>query len=210
MSSGWTDWLLKPSIYDMVRNWCGLTPLRGRCSKACWMSDAAWTEWKSYSRPRYNYVAWLPESTPFSIFKSARLGTRSLFNSANTQSEMSSLALKNVQRLRISKSLTCDDLSVRLASSSPTAIKPWINYDFGIGVWKDFDTICWQSCARGNGKQALTGEFRPQPALMWSDENADFVTDIRAFKTEMMRRYREEPLNPYIEPRHPNHFEELG
>lgn len=173
---------MSASNYEWVRNWSGLMSLRENCSKGCWMSDAAWTEWKSYSRPRYNYVAWLPGGTPYSIFRSATLGTRSLFNRGSMQYEMSLQARKNVQRLRISKSLTTDDLSVRLAASSSPVTRPWSSSGSGSADWRDSDTISWQYCGRGNGKQALIDEYVPSGKTLWDSENADILADVIAFK----------------------------
>src|ERR1051325_6756035 len=127
----WSGSPLNLFIYEWLRNCHGLTHLRESCSTACWMSDAGWTEWKSYSHPRYTYVASLPERTPHSIFKSATLGTRSLFVCASTASEMSTQVRKNVRQLRISKSLTCDELSVKVELTSRSATMPSRRFVYG-------------------------------------------------------------------------------
>lgn len=148
-----------PSIYESLRNFLGLTPLRVSCWKHCWMSDAAWTEWKSYSRPSWNYVAWLPGNIPFSVFKSTTLGTRSLFVSARQQSEMSIQAQKSVLRLRISKSLTCDDLNELLTLTPSYAMRRSRQSASVFGGSATFARTSWSYCARGNGKQALIDEW---------------------------------------------------
>lgn len=172
---------MSASSYEWVRNWCGLMYLRESCSRACWMSDAAWTEWRNYSLPRFNYVAWLPESTPFWIFRSATLGTLSLFSSASTRYEMSSLALKNVRRLRTSKSLTSDALNVELGRHSGCATTRWSSSGFDTEDWKASGTICWQFSGRGNGKQRLIDEYVPTGKTLWDSEDADILADVRAF-----------------------------
>lgn len=121
-----TPWLAlssSPSIYEWARNCFGLIPVRANCSKPCWMSDAASTEWKSYSRPHYNYVAWLPGSRQLYVFKSATLGTSSLYESGRVQYEMSTQARKSVKRLSMSRSLTSDVWNERLTLTHVSAMR---------------------------------------------------------------------------------------
>lgn len=119
------------------------------------MSDAAWTEWKSYSRPRCTYVAFLPGSTPFCVFKSTTLGTRSLSGSAVQQHETSIQVQKNVLRLRISKSLTCDDWNERLTFTCVSAMRRSSLSGYGTGGYLMFERTCWQLFASVSSNQAL-------------------------------------------------------
>ncbi len=180
--------LTSPSIYEWARNYHGLTPLRASCSTHCWMSDAAWTEWKNYSRPRWNYVAWLPGSTPHCVFKSMTLGTRSLFVSGSQQYETNIQALKNVQRLRTSKSLTCDDLNARLSCTSGSATRPSRQSVYGSADSATSGRISWLSCGRGNGKQRLIDEYKAQAALPWDSEKSNPLQDIKDY----LKRRRDE------------------
>lgn len=150
-SSAWTSWLMSASIYEWLRNYLGLTPLRGNCSIACVMSEAASIEWKSYSRPRYNYVGSLPGTTPQSIFKSTTVGTRSLFVSGNQQSETSIRVRKSVLRWRTSKSLTVDALNVSLDPRSPSAMKQWTVCACDCGDCRSTAKTClfWSACSSG-------------------------------------------------------------
>ncbi len=175
--------LTSPSIYEWVRNYHGLMRLRVSCWKHCWMSDAAWTEWKNYSRPRFNYVAWLPGVTPFCVFKSTTLGTRSLFASANMQSEMSIRVQKSVRRLRISKSLICDDLSVRVSDNSGRVMTPSKPYAYACGVSETFGKTSWPSCASGSGRPPwIADDYQPPPGeARWDNPEIDIVQDIRNF-----------------------------
>jgi hypothetical protein len=165
--------------YEWVRNCLGLMPLRMSCSTACWMSDAAWTEWKNYSRPRYDYVAWLPESTHYAVFRSRTLGIVSLFSSAAVRSGMSSQVQKNVQRLRISKSLTCDALSVRLDSTRGSVMRQSRHFDYGYAGYPTFDKTSRQSSRSDSSSQAWTVE----PSLPWSDSRSDPIQDMRDMVT---------------------------
>ncbi len=166
-----------PSIYEWARNIHGLMPLRASCSTACWMSGAASIEWKSYSRSHYNYVAWLPESTPHAIFRLPMLGTRSLLNSAAMVSGMSTQVRKNVQRLRTSKFLTCDVLSAQLEKSSPCAMKPSRRFVYGIEV------------AKGFGKTSLQSFVSANSSRLWSDEGSDPIDDVRRWQQLMLEEY---------------------
>jgi hypothetical protein len=158
--SSWTKAWTKQFGYEWLRDYLGLMPLRVSCWTHCWMSDAAWTEWKNYSRPRFNYVAWLPGSTPYSVFKSTTVGTRSLFASGKQQHEMSIQAQKSARRLRISKSLTCDALNVALSSASGHVRTPSKPSGFDYADSATSGRTFSQLCARGNGKQALIDSFR--------------------------------------------------
>lgn len=144
-----------PSVYEWLRNYLAVMPLRARCWTRCWMSDAAWTEWKSYSRPRYNCVAFFPGSTPYSVFRSTTLGTKSLFASAVQQHEMSIQAQKNVARLRISKSLTCDDWNERLTYTCVSAMRRWSLSGYVTGGWPMLERTFWQLFESGSSKQLL-------------------------------------------------------
>lgn len=119
------------------------------------MSDAAWTEWKSYWLPRFNYVAFLPARIPFSVFKSTTLGTRSLFVSGEQQHETSSQVQKNVLRLRISKSLTCDDWNERLTYTCVSAMRRSSRSSSAIGDYLMFERTCWQLFESANSNQLL-------------------------------------------------------
>lgn len=147
-----------PSSYEWERNLFGLMPLRANCSGHCWMSEPAWTEWKSYSRPRCNYVVWLPGSTPYSIFRSATLGTRSLFVSARQQSETSTQARKNVQQLSMSRSLTCDALKERLTPTPGYVRRQWSRFDFGSVGSKMSGKTSSRSSAFTSSSQPWSGE----------------------------------------------------
>ncbi len=173
--------LTSPSIYEWVRNYHGLMQLRVSCWKHCWMSDAGWTEWKNYSRPRWNYVAWLPGSTLYAVFRSTTLGTRSLFVNGSQQFETNIQALKNVQRLRTSKSLTCDELNAWLTSTSGSAKKPSRQSVYGYADWGTSGRISFLSCGRGNGKQRLIDEYKPDPNVTWGSEKSDPLQDMRDF-----------------------------
>jgi hypothetical protein len=129
---------MTPSGYEWGRNYLGLMPLRVSCPKACWLSERASTEWSHYSLPRFNYVAWLPGSIPLPIFRSATLGTRSLYVSASQQHEMSTQARKNVQQLQTSKCLTCDELNVTLSAGSICAMRLLIPSDCVIAGYRTF------------------------------------------------------------------------
>lgn len=120
----WSASALNASIYAWARNSLGLMRLRESCSTPCWMSDGAWTEWKSCSPPPLLFALSPHENTRRSIFQSATTGTPPPSNNDSTASETNTPALKNVQRLRTSKSLTRDDLSVTLAASSVSATTP--------------------------------------------------------------------------------------
>lgn len=176
---------MSPSAYEWVRNYQGLIPLRRSCSKPCWMSDGAWTEWKNYSAPRYNYVAWLPESRPHCVFKSRTLGTLSLFVSAIAQQEMSIQARKNVRRLSMSKSLTCADLNVALTPRPGFATKQWSPFGYGSGDWVMSDKTFSPFSGHFNGKPPLKGER----GLPWSHPNANPLRDMY----DLMRRRRNDP-----------------
>lgn len=168
-----------PSVYEWVRNFHGLMPLRGSCWTHCWMSDAASTEWKSFSRPDWNYVAWLPGSTPHSVFKSMTLGTRSLFVSAKQQYEMNTQVLKNVQRLRILKCLTSDDLNARLTETSVSATKPSRAFVYGIVAPRIY------------GKTSLQLSRSVSSSQLWSAEGSDPIQDIVDWKRRMREEYEE-------------------
>lgn len=155
------DIVTTPSVYEWVRNYHGLMPLRANCWRHCWMSDSASTEWKSYSRPRYNYVAWLPGSTQHYVFKSTTLGTRSLYVSAKQQYEMSTQVQKSALRLRISKSLTCDDLNARLTETSNYATTRWSPFVYAIVAPKGYGKTSLQLSRSGNSKQLWSGETDP-------------------------------------------------
>lgn len=154
----WVALSTSPSVYELARNFYGLMPVRENCSTSCWMSEHAWTEWKSYSRPRYNYVAWLPESTPYSVFKSTTLGTRSLFASANMQSEMSIQVRKSVQQLSMSKCLTCAALSVELTQTPVSAMRQLSLSDFVFGA------------SRMSGKTSSRSSKSASSNRVWTDE----------------------------------------
>lgn len=153
------DWLMTPSGYEWGRNYLGLMPLRASCTNACWLSERAWTEWSHYSLPRYNYVAWLPGSTPLPIFRSATLGTRSLFVSANQQHEMSTQARKNVQQLQISKCLICDESNVTLTVGFVCVMRLSIPYDCVIAGYRTFAPIASRSfgCCNSNSVWSADG-----------------------------------------------------
>ncbi len=168
--------LTKPSIYESLRNFLGLTPLRANCWTHCWMSDDASTEWKNYSLPRSNYVAWLPASMPYAVFRSTTLGMLSLFVSANQQYEMNTLRLRNVQRLRTSKSLTCDALKELLTSTPVSAMRRWSQFGF----------VSVGSRMFGRTSSLLSRSVSSSTA--WSAENADIIQDILDFK----KRIKEE------------------
>lgn len=160
-------WLTTPSGYEWARNYLGLMPLRASCTNACWLSEPAWTEWKHYSLPQYSYVMWLPGSIPLPIFRSATLGTRSLFVSANQQHEMSTQARKNVQQLQISKCLTCDALNVTLTAGSVSAMTLSIPSDCVIAGFKTFEP----TASRSSGSSSSS--------FPWSDEHSDPLQDMR-------------------------------
>lgn len=167
------DWLTTPSGYEWGRNYLGLMPLRENCPSACWLSERAWTEWKHYSRPRCNYVAWLPGSTPWSIFRSATLGTRSLFVSASQQHEMSTQARKSVQQLQISKSLTCDELNVMLSAGSVSAMRLLIPSDCVTVGYRTFAPTVSRSfgCCNSNG--------------VWNGDHSDPIQDLINFRKDL-------------------------
>lgn len=156
-SRQWRPLFLSASIYEALRNYLGLMPLRENCSKHCWMSADASTEWKSYSRPRSNYVAWLPGTTPYAIFRSTTVGTRSLFVSANQQCEMSIQVQKSALRLRTSKSLTSDVLNASLGSASPSAMTQWTVSACECADCKTSAKICllWSACSSGKRRSIV-------------------------------------------------------
>jgi hypothetical protein len=119
------------------------------------MSDAAWTEWKTYSRARSSYGASFPGGTPYSVFKSMTLGTRSLFASGVQQHETSIQAQKSVQRLRISKSLTCDDWNERLTYSCVSVMRQSSRSGFGTGGLVMFERTYWQLFESASSNQVL-------------------------------------------------------
>jgi hypothetical protein len=182
-ASAWQKTPLSVSTYEWLRNYLGLMPLRVNCWRHCWMSDAAWTEWKNYSRPRFNYVAWLPARIPFCVFKSTTLGTRSLFASGSQQSEMSIRVQKSVRRLRISKSLTCDDLSVRLSDNSGHVMTPSKPFACGYAVSETFGKTSWPSSEFGSGRPPWIDDDYQPPAgkTRWDNLQVDIVKDIRNF-----------------------------
>lgn len=157
--NSWTRASMKLSVYEWVRNCLGLMPLRVNCWKHCWMSDAAWTEWKNYSPLPFSSGEWPRENTSPFARKLTTLGTRLRFVSAAMQSETSIQAQRNVRRLRISKSLTCDDLNVVLTSTLGSAKTPWSRFDCVFGASVTSARTSWLSCGRGNGKQALIDEW---------------------------------------------------
>lgn len=156
-SHKWRPSFLSASIYESLRNYLGLMPLRANCWKHCWMSADASTEWKSYSRPQFNYVAWLPGTTPYSVFKSTTVGTRSLFVSASQQCEMSIQVQKSALRLRTSKSLTSDAVNARLGSGSPTAMRQWTVSACECADCRTSDRICllWSACSSGKRRSIV-------------------------------------------------------
>lgn len=187
------------SAYEWVRNFHGLMPLRVSCWKHCWMSDAAWTEWKNYSRTRFNYVAWLPGNSQLSDTTSRIAGMRLLCVNVLQLSEMSIQALKNVRQLSISKSLTCDALSVSLTSKPDSVKKPSRQSVYGYAGSEKYGRTFWPSSEPFNGSQLSTGEpFVPCLALMWDDENSNPMQDVRDFLQR--RRDNPERFNPIQEP----------
>lgn len=167
------------SIYEWVRNYHGLMPLRDSCSMHCWMSDAGWTEWKNYSQPHCNYVAWLPGSTRWRVFKSTTLGTLSLYDSAPVRSGMNTLVRKNVQQLRISKSLTCDELSVSLMQISESAKKPSRASVYGTGAYRTSDRTSSPSSKSVSSSHLWTGEHDP------IQDMRDWMQDIKEANDEL-------------------------
>lgn len=138
------------------------------------MFDAGWTEWRNYSRPRWYYVTWLPEGRPLSVFKSATLGTRSLFASAVVQSEMSIQVQKNVLLLRISKSLICDELNELLTFtpvSAMTRSKP-SGSAFEASATSARTSGPWSTSVSGN--HLWTGDTDP------IEDVRDFLVRLRA------------------------------
>jgi hypothetical protein len=168
-----------PSSYEWERNLFGLMPLRVNCWMHCWMSEPAWTEWKNYSRPRFNYEASLPGSTPHSVFKSTTLGTRSLFVSVRQQSETSIRVQKSVRQLSTSRSLTIDVLKERLTPTPDFVRSPWSRFVFAsVG-------------SKMSGKTSSRSSRSISSSQPWSDENHDPATEIRYWQ----RRMREDHWN---------------
>lgn len=158
-----------------MRNFHGLMPLLASCSTYCWLSGATSTEWKNYSLPRYNYVAWQFGSMPFSVFRSTMLGTRSLFASGQEQSEMSIRVRKSAQRLRISKFLTCDVLNAQLSEKSVSAMRRWSLFDFAIRV------------PRSYGKTSSLSSASVSSNPLWNAEGSDPIADLKKWKEEVRR-----------------------
>lgn len=104
-----------------------------------------------------------------------------LSGSDNWVYEMNTQALRNVQRLRISRFLTCVALRELLGRACATVKMPSRQYVYGCGDWEMFAKTSWLSFGRGNGKQALIDEYRPTGRVTWDDPGSDPLQDIKDF-----------------------------
>jgi hypothetical protein len=164
----WTSIHGKLFPYEWARNFLSVRPLRRTCSKACWMSDSAWTEWKSFSLPRPEFVAWRPDSTPSVESSLTTLGIKLRPRPGSQQYETNTAALKNVQQLRISKSLTCDELRDELTLLPETAWTPSLSSVFAT------------TASRGFGKTFLRSSVLDSSRPPWiGDREMTFVHRVR-------------------------------
>lgn len=80
---------------------------------------------------------------------------RPRFDNALPQYATSIQVQRNVRRLLISKSLTCDDLNEALTFTPVSAMTRSRRFGYVCGALATLGRTFWQYCARGNGKQAL-------------------------------------------------------
>lgn len=148
----------KLSNYEWMRNFHSVQPLRWYCSNACWLSDSAWTEWKSFSLPRPEFVAWLPDSTPPAESWQMMLGIKPQPWHGNRQYETNTAVQKNVQQLRISKSLICDELREKLTTLPASAWTPSLSSVFVTTASRAFGKTSWQSSALDSSRPRWIGD----------------------------------------------------
>lgn len=149
---------MKPSVSEWVHKCHDLMPQRANCWIHCSMSDAVWTEWKNYSLPSSSFAEWPHGSTSRFAIKPMTPGMKLRCGSDSMQSATSIQVQRNVQRLRISRSLTCADLNAALTYTPVSAMKPSSPFGSVSGVSATCGRTFWRFCGRGNGKQALIDE----------------------------------------------------
>lgn len=137
---------MSQSLYEWVRRYQGLTQLRKHCSIVCWTSDSAWIEWKNSLVTPFEFGLSRIGSTPLVASWLTTLGMRWQFNNDSHLFETNTAVLKNVLRLRISKSLTCAGPSERLNNSHGYATRRWNSYVY--------DTEGWQMSVRTSSKSS--------------------------------------------------------
>lgn len=150
-----------PSSFVWERNIHNLTPLQASCSPACWMSEAASTAWRSCWPTPFRSVAWQPAGTQPSVFRSTTPGTPPQSGNAIPPSETSIPALRNVQRLRTSKSLTCDELNASLTLRSGAATMRLSSYGYVFEASKRSGRTSSPSSRSGSSSQLWSGEHDP-------------------------------------------------
>lgn len=158
---------VKSSSYGWVLFCQGLMPPHRICSTACWMYASALTGWRRFSETSCGLEPRLPASTRLYESPWKTPGIRLLFGKELPPSEMSTQALRNVRRLRISKYLTCDDLRERLTRTPVAAMRPWSSLDFGTGG------------SRMSGKTSSRSSRLANSNLAWTDNGADPLRDLR-------------------------------
>ena len=154
----------------------GLTPSRVSCLTQCWMCECDWTGWRNFSGTFYVSARKPSDSIPSWLSPMSRRGTKRRSGPGNRVSVTSTPVRESVQRLRISKYLTCDELRERLTMTPVAAMRRWSSYDFGIGGSRIF--------ARTLSRSSRLASLSP----LWTGER-DPVDDLIEFQRRMRERF---------------------